>query len=90
MPKGKKNRDGVFERRGSFWISYNDAQGRRKQRKLRGAHTLTQARSLRDAELRNVEKARVLGYAPPGKETFAEIIPRIPCPPVRAPHSGRL
>ena len=66
----------MFVRRGCYWISFNDAQGRRKQRKLRGAHTLTQARSLRDAELRNVERVRVLGYTPPGKETLAEIIPR--------------
>ena len=77
MPKGKRNnRDGVFVRRGCYYISFTDAHGRRKQRKLKGAHTLTQARSLRDAELRNVEKARVLGYTPPGKETLAEIIAR--------------
>ena len=76
MPRTKNDRDGVFIRRGSYHISYTDAQGRRKQRKLKGAHTLTQARSLRDAELRNIEKAHVLGYTPPGKETFAEIMAR--------------
>ncbi|MCU1299208.1 MAG: phage integrase [Acidobacteriaceae bacterium] len=77
MTKKKvQDRDGVFMRRGSYYISFNDAQGRRKQRKLKGAHTLTQARSLRAAELQAVERARVLGYTPPGKETFAEIIPK--------------
>jgi integrase len=77
MPKNKvRDRDGVFMRDGSYYISFMDAQGRRKQRKLKGAHTLTQARRLRGIELESVEKARVLGYAPPCKESFAEIIKR--------------
>jgi len=77
MPKGKiHDRDGVFVRRGSYYISFIDAQGRRKQRKLKGAHTLTQARDLRAAERQKVERARTLGYTPPGNETFAELIPR--------------
>jgi integrase len=63
-------------RKGSYYISFIDAQGRRKQRKLKGAHTLTQARHLRTIELEKAEKARVLGYTPPGKETFAEITQR--------------
>ena len=76
MPRVKKNdRDGIFMRRGCYWISFVDAQGRRKQRKV-AAYTLTQARELRNAELHRVEKARVLGYAPPGKETFEQIMPR--------------
>ena len=79
MPKNsRRTEDGVYTRpdRRGFWISYIDAQGRRKQRKLKGAHTLTQARSLRGAELRNIEKARVLGYTLPGKETFGEVVAR--------------
>lgn len=76
MSKRKvRDRDGIFVRKGSFYISFIDAQGRRKQRKSR-AHTLTQARDLRAAELQKAEKARVLGYTPPGKETFAEITKR--------------
>jgi integrase len=43
---------------------------------LKGAHTLTQARTLRAAELQKVEKAKVLGYTPPGKESFGEIVER--------------
>ena len=79
MPRAKKNdRDGVYQRRDreGFWISIIDNQGRRRLRKLKGAHTLTQARDLRSAELARVEKARVLGYTPPGKETLAEVMPR--------------
>jgi integrase len=77
MAKRKqRDRDGVFVRNGSYYISFNDAQGRRKQRKLQGVHTLTQARNLRTAELQKAERARVLGYTPPGKETFGELVPR--------------
>ena len=77
MPRAKKNdRDGVFMRRGCYHISFVDSQGRRKQRKLKGAHTLTQARELRNAELARVEKSRTLGYTPPGKEMFSEVMPR--------------
>ncbi len=76
MPRQKvRDRDGIFVRKGSFYISFIDAQGRRKQRKS-SAHTLTQARTLRAKELEKAEKARVLGYTPPGKETFAEITKR--------------
>jgi integrase len=75
MPRGKvRDRDGVFVRQGSFYISFID--GRRRQRKLKGAYTLTQARALRAAERQKVEKAQTFGYAPPTKETFAEIVPR--------------
>ena len=77
MAKRKlQDRDGVFVRNGSYYISFNDAQGRRKQRKLQGVHTLTQARNLRTAELQKAERARVLGYAPPGRESFGELVPR--------------
>lgn len=69
MAKRKqRDRDGVFVRNGSYYISFMDARGRRRQRKLRGVHTLTQARNLRTAELQKAERARVLGYTPPGKE----------------------
>jgi len=73
--KRSRGRDGIFMRRGAFWISYVDAQGRRKQRKTQ-AYTLTQARSLREAELAKAEKARVLGYTEPSESTFGEVMPR--------------
>jgi integrase len=74
--RDRRDRDGVFLRKGAYYISFNDAQGRRKQRKLQGVHTVTQARHLRNVELQKAEKARVLGYTPPGKETLGEMIPR--------------
>lgn len=72
-----KSADGVYTRpdREGFWISWNDAQGRRRYRKT-NAQTLTQARSVRAAELLRVEHAKVLGFTPPGKETIAELAPR--------------
>lgn len=78
MAENKRTEDGVYTRldRRGFWISYIDAQGRRRQRKLKGAHTLTQARHLREIELQKAERARVLGYTTPGKETLAEIVTR--------------
>src|SRR5579872_51868 len=76
MPKRKRDRDGVFIRRGAYYISFIDAQGRRKQRKLKGVTSLTTAKSLRAKELENAEKARLLGYTPPTKDTFAEFVPR--------------
>src|SRR6185312_3906689 len=76
MPKPKHDRDGVFIRRGSYWISFTDAQGRRKQRKLKGVVSLTEAKKLRNKELENAEKARVLGYTPPTKDSFAQFVPR--------------
>src|SRR5438067_560374 len=76
MTTKKHDRDGVFTRRGSFWISFIDAQGRRKQRKLKGVTSLTTAKTLRAKELENAEKARTLGYTPPAKDTLAEFLPR--------------
>src|ERR1700687_5849348 len=77
MRKGKvRDRDGVFVRKGSFYISFIDAQWRRRQKKLNGAYTLTQSRSIRAAERKKVEKAQVLGYSAPSRASFSEIIPR--------------
>jgi integrase len=77
MPRIKKrDRDGIFVRKGSFYISFTDAQGRRRQKKARGAHTLQQARNKREAEISDVEYALKYGIAPPTKETFSEIITR--------------
>src|SRR5215813_11280974 len=76
MKAKRRDRDGIFTRRGSYYISFTDAQGRRKQRKLKGVISLTEARKLRNKELANAEKARLLGYTPPSKDTFAELVPR--------------
>lgn len=72
-----RNSDGVYTRedRKGYWIHWTDAQGRRRWRKT-NAGTLSQARAARGAELVRVEQARVLGFAPPGKETFADLAAR--------------
>jgi integrase len=62
------------DRRG-YWMHWTDAQGRRKWRKL-NVRTLQQARKARAAELIRVEQSRVLGFAPPGEDTFAEVAAR--------------
>jgi integrase len=71
------NADGVYTRRDrpGYWISWHDAQGRRRWRKT-NAKTLAQARTARSAELVRVEQSRVLGFAPPGQETFAQVAER--------------
>jgi integrase len=78
MPRGKtRDRDGIFTRkdRPGFWGSWIDASGRRRKRKF-DAHTLQQARTLLADERAKAEKARVLGYVPPPKDTFSDIIKR--------------
>jgi integrase len=79
MARGRKrDRDGIFTRKdrpGAFYGSWTDAAGRRRKRKL-DAYTLQQARDVLAGVKAKAEKARVLGYMPPGKETFAEIMPR--------------
>jgi integrase len=78
MPKTKiAGRDGVYTRpdRKGFWISWFDAQGRRRQEKT-DAPTLQQARDILAQKRAEAEKQRVLGYAPPSRDTFAEFAPR--------------
>lgn len=79
MARGKvKDRDGVYQRKdrpGTWWGSWIDASGKRRQRKLE-AHTMQQARSLLNAEKARVEKIRTLGYAPPSEESFSAIAKR--------------
>ncbi len=79
MPKGKvKDRDGIYQRRdrpGTWWGSWIDASGKRRQRKLQ-AHTLQQARSLLNAEKARVEKILTLGYAPPSAEMLTTVVNR--------------
>ena len=76
MPKNReRGRDGIYMRNGHYCISFIDAQGRRRQRKT-NAHTLQQARAIRAQMLQEAEKQRILGYAPPSRDTFAEFVPR--------------
>jgi len=75
--KSAQVRDGIYQRqdRAGFWISWTDAQGRRRYRKT-DAQNITQAKQIRAAELLRVEQARILGFSPPGEETFAEVAAR--------------
>jgi integrase len=75
--KTAQARDGVYQRqdRAGFWISWTDAQGRRRYRKT-DAQNITQAKQIRAAELLRVEQARILGFTPPGEESFAEVAVR--------------
>ena len=75
--KLKQKRDGIYQRgdRTGFWISWTDAQGRRRCRKT-DAQNITQARQIRAAELMRVEQARILGFTPPGEESFADVAMR--------------
>src|SRR5579871_5478297 len=79
MPRGKvKDRDGIYQRKdrpGTWWGSWIDASGKRRQRKLQ-AHTLQQARTLLNAEKARVEKTLTLGYAPPSAESFEAVSSR--------------
>jgi integrase len=75
--KTPQKRDGVYERkdRKGLWISWTDAQGRRRQRKT-DAQNITQAKQILSAELLRVEQAKMLGHAPAGEETFSEVADR--------------
>lgn len=75
--KSTQARDGIYQRkdRAGFWISWTDAQGRRRYRKT-DATNITQAKQIRSAELLRVEQAKVLGFTPPSKEIFAEVAAR--------------
>jgi integrase len=80
VARGKvRDRDGVYQRKdrpGTWWISYMDAHGKRRQRKAKGAHTLTQAREQLDQKLEEVRRERHFGTAPAGVETFSNIAGR--------------
>lgn len=69
--------DGVYTRpdRKGYWISWKDAQGKRRWRKTY-AKTLAEARRLRSAELIRAEQSKALGFAPPGQELFKEVSSR--------------
>jgi hypothetical protein len=77
MAKKIEKRDGVYTRkdRKGLWISWTDAQGRRRQRKT-DAPNITIAKQILSAELLRVEQAKMLGHMPPGEETFKEVADR--------------
>jgi integrase len=75
--KTAQKRDGVYQRkdRPGFWITWTDAQGHRRYRKTDAAN-ITQAKQILAAVRMDVERARILGHQPPGKDTFEEVSER--------------
>ncbi len=73
MARGKvKDRDGVYQRKdrpGTWWGSWIDASGRRRQRKF-DVHTLQQARTALSAEKLKVEEQIKFGRPLPSKDSF--------------------
>lgn len=69
--------DGIFRRkdREGYFLSWVDAQGRRRKRKARGK-TLGEVRAELEAEHVRVRKAIELGFTPPSKDTFADLASR--------------
>lgn len=70
----KNKRDGVYQRkdRPGFWITWTDAQGKRRRRKTKASNK-SQARSALAAELVKVEQAKTIGFSPPTKDSFATV-----------------
>lgn len=73
----ERERDGVYYRkdRGSWWVSYIDAAGRR-QRESVVAHTRPQAIAARAALMLKVQRDRVLGVREASDITTAELLVR--------------
>jgi integrase len=73
MSRGKvRDRDGIYQRKdrpGTWWASWIDAGGKRRQRKLE-AHTLQQARAALAAEKLRVEEAIRFGRPLPTTDSF--------------------
>lgn len=69
-----RNGDGIFVRkdRPGFWISYQDAEGRRRKRKVE-APNRTEAGKLRSGYVSGQEKMKAHGVRPPGPETFSDV-----------------
>jgi integrase len=76
MPKARE-RDGVYYRkdRGSWWVSYTDAAGRR-QREAVTAHTRPQAVAARAGLMLKAERDRVLGVKEASEITTEDLLAR--------------
>jgi hypothetical protein len=69
-----RNGDGIFTRkdRPGYWISYQDADGRRRRRKVE-APNKTKASELRSGFVHTEEVAKAHGVRPAGPETFFDV-----------------
>lgn len=70
-----RGRDGVYMRGRKYWISYMDAQGRRRLEST-NAPTLQQARAIRERELMKAEQQRRFGIIEPTEDTFEQFAPK--------------
>lgn len=73
----KKDRDGIYTRKGKdgFYISYIDANGRRRQERIYAA-TRKEALKIRAAKLARIEKMLVLGVAEAADVDFEALADR--------------
>jgi integrase len=69
-----RNGDGIYTRkdRPGYWITYQDADGRRRRRKVE-APNRTKASDLRSGYVSREETAKAHGVRPPGPEMFADV-----------------
>jgi integrase len=69
-----RNGDGIYTRkdRPGYWISYKDADGRRRRRKVE-APNKTKAGDLRSGYVSREEIAKAHGVRPAGPETFTKV-----------------
>ena len=69
-----RNGDGIYTRkdRPGYWISYKDADGRRRRIKVEAANK-TIAGDLRSGRVSREEIAKAHGVRPPGPEVFADV-----------------
>lgn len=69
-----RNGDGIYVRkdRPGYWISFKDADGRRRRRKVDAPNNET-AKLARSAEQVRAEQTRAMGFAAPTDESFAEV-----------------
>jgi hypothetical protein len=69
-----RNGDGIYTRkdRPGYWITYQDADGRRCRRKVEAANR-TKAGDLRSGYVSREETAKAHGVRPPGPEMFADV-----------------
>lgn len=73
----KRDQDGIYTRkdRDGFWMSYIDANGRRRQKRLQ-ATTKAEAKRMRSSILARVQKMTVLGVAEASDENFEVLAKR--------------
>lgn len=70
----KKDRDGIFKRGSTWWVSYKGSDGKRHQENTHEI-SVTKAKERRREKLAKAKEERTLGYTAPTKDTLGEFIP---------------